>query len=215
MLTKIALQAKIVNPIVDLKVKAQKWLSNKIDNAVASVFEWALAKPAVQYAIADKFSGSTAMCRVLRDAIEHGIEDHGIDADNVEGLDSYVNEALENFEVDADNVKGLEQMVNVTFEEMISEALDSHEVEAKDVVNLDAFITEQLEGLEVEAENVKGLERAIDEAHVEAFQAFTPDNIVGLDVAVRNIITENLQHGDLADELTMVVCGNIAEKLTK
>ena len=92
------------NPIAIFVDKRMKALEAKRDRALIEMVRRALSLPAVQQAIADTFSGSTPMCFVLRQAIESGVEEHGrnnVSADDIDGLDKYIENYLEEFKKEA------------------------------------------------------------------------------------------------------------------
>lgn len=88
-------------------------LTMKRDQALAAFVRWMLSKPAVQREVADAFDGATPMCAVLRGAIHGELDGVRVNADDVEGLDRYVNDAVEQSlsSIDCDDIKGLDRFV--------------------------------------------------------------------------------------------------------
>lgn len=81
------------------------------DQQIARFVGWVLSKRAVQQVIADQFRGETPMCRVMERAAEMAAQ-RSIQADDVEGLDRYIEDALNHLEIEAENVKGLDSEIS-------------------------------------------------------------------------------------------------------
>lgn len=91
----------------------REWMQFKL----AAMIGWLLSMPPVQAEVARAFSGQTAMCRVLKDAISDAVDSRdAVDEDTVSHM---IRDSLENHSVDADDVEGLERFVENAIEEAI------------------------------------------------------------------------------------------------
>ena len=92
----------------------RKRIELKLEQLAIRFFAWAIAKPSVQRVIVEQFEARyTPMCLALSNAINNVLEGEGreVDADNVSGLERYIEHALEQAEFDAKNIQGLEEAI--------------------------------------------------------------------------------------------------------
>jgi hypothetical protein len=108
----------------------KRWFSKKVEHAFVATFTWALSKRSIQRAIVDQFEKrSTPLCDALAHAVEQHMDDNRVEADDVHGLEGYINNAMDDymrdFELDAEDIKGLDKAVEATVEEAVEEAIAS------------------------------------------------------------------------------------------
>ncbi len=98
------------------------WLHNKVEEQLVLFFQWAFSKNAVQRAVAQTITCDTPIGRMLNshidDAVEHG-RSEGIDADDVQGLERYVEETVE---------RAISDFSDNSLEDAVMEAIDIDKV---------------------------------------------------------------------------------------
>jgi hypothetical protein len=98
----------------NFKHALREWMQFKL----AAGIGWLLSMPPVQAEVARAFSGQTAMCRVLKDAINDAVDSRDtIDEDTASHM---IREALENHTIEADDVEGLDRYISDSLEEAIT-----------------------------------------------------------------------------------------------
>jgi hypothetical protein len=131
-----------------------KWIGSKVEAVVVYAVEWAFSKPSVQKAFLENIDCDSPIGRSINRQIEAYVEDdrhNGVDADDVTGLDRYIENALENLEVEMDSVQGLESHVenaiDRAIENLTTENIEGFSEAVAEVMeeNLDyAAITKQV-----------------------------------------------------------------------
>lgn len=116
------------------------WFAVYAEKAVTAFFRWALSKYAIQQVIADTFSGSTPMCRVLRDAINSA--QITVDADDVHGLDRAIDEEVDRA-LSSDH-REFTQAVNSAVEEYLQEQFDELKKQLVDPEELTDSVAREL-----------------------------------------------------------------------
>lgn len=114
------------------KRETKRYLNDQAGQVLAKLFKWAFSHEAVQDAIVKQISCSTPIGQMLNrhidDCIDHA-DRQNIDADNVHGLDRYIEDALDSaFQhkvIEADDIRGLDRAI----EEAVEEALKDKDEE--------------------------------------------------------------------------------------
>lgn len=106
--------------------------NHRVELTIAALFAWALSKQAVQHAIVDAFTTRfTPMCDALhtavRSAVESEMQGMQINADDVEGLSSYIEDGIEQA------INGLDVSDIKEFEDAVERVVNG--METKDIVD--------------------------------------------------------------------------------
>ena len=107
------------------------WFSALLVRTTARVFSWALSHRAVQKAIVDRISCSTKIGNALNRHVESLIEEtdrDGIEADNITGLDRYIESCVDDYwrdnSIDTGSIKNFDQEVAERVDQAINELVD-------------------------------------------------------------------------------------------
>lgn len=117
---------------------AKAWLNARVEERLVMFTQWAFSKRAVQRAIAQSITCSTPIGHMLNEHIEDRMDSNSteVDADNVRGLERYIESSLEDF-------------VRNNIEDAINEHLDYDKLSEAVVENPD--FQEELTKLAAEA----------------------------------------------------------------
>jgi len=203
------LQVRFANPWRVVRDKTDQ-IKSRIKNKakikttamLVAFFEWALDKRGVQQAIAAQLSNSTTpLCRVLNDAVQQNMTDISVNADDVEGLDRYIEDAISEADIDASCIRGFDRAIN--------EAIENAEIEADKVSGLEGMIDEMLKEHKIDADNIEGLDTAVRDCITNDMR--NADLSKDLTTAVRDILATDFRENER--ELADAVCKIIAERL--
>lgn len=105
----------------------RQWLAQRASAALAAGVRRILSVPEVQREVARAFSGQTAMCVVLNDAIEDQLG--RIEPEDIRGLEHEIGKAVESaldeFRIDAEHVEGLEKFMEEFLEGSSGSVVDN------------------------------------------------------------------------------------------
>jgi hypothetical protein len=123
--------------IDQVKADFKNHWNRQIEHHLAKLLKWVFSFPNVQMAVAQEISCHTPIGSLLNrhidDCIE-GADRDRVDADDVRGLDRYIEDALDSNPIDASNVRDFDQAV----EKIIEDA----EIDADMVKGLNEFVNE-------------------------------------------------------------------------
>ena len=123
------------------KFSPREWISKQIGKALAAVFAWAFSYRTVQKAIVKRISCDTPIGAMLNEhieshadvesavesAVEEAFEHHKftVDADDVDGLDRFVESAIEEYATGSDCQQQIKDAVEEALNESLSEVLSN------------------------------------------------------------------------------------------
>lgn len=140
--------------------------------------------------VGDILAESGALDDKLEAAVSEALGNGTISADDIDGLDKYVENALSEFEVEAENVTDLEEMVESEVSKAIDHFQDNFKIDAESVEGFDERVAKVLDARE--AARPEGIEdhRATDR-FLEALQ--TPEVQAEIEKIVKKALGELLQ----------------------
>lgn len=142
----------------------REWRRAKVDELITALFTRAIRIPAVQEEVAYQLGGNTPLCRVLRDTIASYV-DHNqpeIGAEDVVGLEKFIEDMIEDIDVEAHEVSGLEKF--------IEDVIEATDIDADKIDHLENAVKEVIDEHGVHSSKVEQLDIAVHEIVDAALQ---------------------------------------------
>lgn len=183
-----------------IRFNVRQWFERQASAIVVAFFRWALDKYSVQKVIADQFSGSTPMCRVMRDSVSGYVDNITVDVTDVDGLDRHIDDYIDGHEIHADSIEG--------FEKAVEDVIKDTDIDVGNIDGLDEAIKDEVancvkETMQEQELDEDSINDKIKDAVAEHLkvaldsQEFDAANVNDLDVALRQTLEQMIRRGEL------------------